>query len=127
MRASSIALQRWLLAWIGFILVWSMTFLVYWVNHEATLVAIAEFFLPLLILPLITSAYGEVNTEGKRMLKVRKHSKMATCLHISINSWHSLNQLLSVLLLYKLFAQMKKNYLILPSNRSPPSLNSYSP
>ena len=71
LRQTSIALQRWLMAWVSFILVWAVSFLVYWVSHEATLLGIADFFLPILLLPLLTGAYGEVNYEGKRMLKVR--------------------------------------------------------
>lgn len=70
LRSTGLALQRWLVAWVIFILVWSSTFLVYWISHEAKLLDIAEFVLPILLLPLLCSAYGEVNNEGKRMILV---------------------------------------------------------
>ncbi|ELT90392.1 hypothetical protein CAPTEDRAFT_202268 [Capitella teleta] len=69
LRASSLALQRWLVAWVAFILIWSCTFLVWWINNEATLLSIAQFVFPILLLPVVCSVYGEVNLEGRRMLK----------------------------------------------------------
>ena len=56
-----------------YIIVWSVTFIVWWVKHEATFVGIGEFIIPILLLPIICSAYGEVNFEGQRMLKVSLH------------------------------------------------------
>ena len=73
LRASSQSLQRWLATWIMFIMVWSIMYLVFWIKNKATLYGIAEFLIPLLLLPLMCSAYGEVNNEGRRMLKVRRH------------------------------------------------------
>ncbi len=64
------ALQRWLLGVVMYIVTWSFTYMLYWVKHEATLLDIALFLIPILILPIVCSAYGEVNYEGKRMLRV---------------------------------------------------------
>ncbi|KAK2167153.1 hypothetical protein NP493_1289g00006 [Ridgeia piscesae] len=69
LRSTSMALQRWLVAWVFYILLWSGTFIVYWVSHDATLMEISQFILPILILPLVCSAYAEVNNEGIRMVK----------------------------------------------------------
>ncbi|KAK2153833.1 hypothetical protein LSH36_284g03009, partial [Paralvinella palmiformis] len=70
LRTTSIALQRWLIAWVCFILAWSLSFIVNWIHHEATMIEIAAFILPIMLLPLVCSAYGEVNMEGKRMVQV---------------------------------------------------------
>ena len=59
-----------------YIILWSFTYIIYWVKHEATLLGIAEFLIPILILPIVCSAYGEVNYEGKRMLRVCRHAKV---------------------------------------------------
>ncbi len=58
------------MAVIIFILVWSITFIIYWVKHPASMMGILEFIIPILILPIICSAYGEVNYEGRRMIRV---------------------------------------------------------
>ena len=51
-------------------LFWSGMYLVYWLKHTPTTLEAIEFVLPLLLLPLLCSAYAEVNNEGVRMLKV---------------------------------------------------------
>ena len=64
-------LQRWLASWITFVFIWDGYFIIYWTNHQASLVGILQFVMPLLLLLLVCSAYAEVNAEGQRLLKVR--------------------------------------------------------
>ena len=71
---SSLALQRWLTMWIVFILVWEAMFLIDLVSTEVSLVDIVQFVLTILIVPILLSAYGEVNYESKRMIRVRRRS-----------------------------------------------------
>ena len=73
LRTSSLVLQRWMVALVSFIILWNITYIIYWFSHPATLLGIAQFLLPLLLLPLVCAAYAEVNMEGKRMLKVKQH------------------------------------------------------
>ena len=72
LRFTSIALQRWLIAFLMYIILWSFTYIIYWVKHEASMMDIALFLIPILVLPIVCSAYGEVNYEGKRMLRVSR-------------------------------------------------------
>ena len=69
--ASSRLLQRWISSWITFVMLWCTLFIVYWIDHSATLHGILEFMLPLIVLGLLTSAYAEVNFEGERLIKVK--------------------------------------------------------
>ncbi|KAI0228275.1 hypothetical protein LSAT2_021254 [Lamellibrachia satsuma] len=69
LRTTSMALQRWLVAWVFYILLGSGSFIMYWVSHDATLMDISQFILPILLLPLVCSAFAEVNNEGIRMVK----------------------------------------------------------
>lgn len=49
---------------------WLAMNLIAWLNYEPKLIDLANVFLPLMLLPLISSAYAEVNQEGLRLLKV---------------------------------------------------------
>ncbi|XP_064652183.1 uncharacterized protein LOC135502918 isoform X2 [Lineus longissimus] len=69
LRTTSRIMQRWLASWITFIIFYDLTYIIYWLNHAATFIGIAEFIIPLLLLPLVCSAYAEVNFEGQRMLR----------------------------------------------------------
>ncbi|CAH1772979.1 unnamed protein product [Owenia fusiformis] len=69
LRATSLSLQRWLSSWVMFIMIWSINYIIFWISHEATLLGIIEFIIPLFLLPLIASAFAEVNMEGSRMLR----------------------------------------------------------
>lgn len=51
------------------VVVWLAMNLVLWLNYDPTLIDLANFFLPLALLPLLASAYAEVNQEGLRLLK----------------------------------------------------------
>ena len=66
---SSLALQRWLTMWIVFILFWAAMFLVQLSSTEASIVDIVQFVLFIVVVPLLCSAYGEVNYESKRMIR----------------------------------------------------------
>ena len=45
--------------------------MVYWLSHHASLYGVFMFILPLLLLPLFSSSYAEVNYEGGKVLPVR--------------------------------------------------------
>ncbi|KAK7502854.1 hypothetical protein BaRGS_00005803, partial [Batillaria attramentaria] len=61
-------LQRWLASWITFVVIWDGYFVIYWTSHQASLIGILEFIVPLILLLLLCSAYAEVNAEGQRLL-----------------------------------------------------------
>ncbi|XP_064597182.1 uncharacterized protein LOC135463710 [Liolophura sinensis] len=69
MRVTSMCLQRWLSSWIAFVVLWCANYIIYWTSHDATIIAIVEFIIPLLMIPLLASAYAEANTEGQRMIR----------------------------------------------------------
>lgn len=69
MRVTSLNLQRWLASWIVFIVVWCGNYIIFWMSNPPTLLGIAEFLLPLLLLLLISSAFAEANAEGQRMIR----------------------------------------------------------
>ena len=71
LRMSSMALQRWMMSVLALVVLWLAMNLIIWLNYEPTLIDMANFFLPLALLPLLASAYAEVNQEGLRVLKVR--------------------------------------------------------
>lgn len=60
-------LQRWLASWIAFVVIWDSCFIIYWTKHNASLLGIVEFMVPLFLLLLVSSAYAEVNAEGQRL------------------------------------------------------------
>jgi hypothetical protein len=70
MRLTSNCMQRWLASWVAFTLLWCGDYVLYWITHDANVLGIFEFFLPLLLLLLLCAAYAEVNGEGQRMLRV---------------------------------------------------------
>lgn len=69
LRATSLAMQRWLASWIGFVVLWSATYIIYWLSHTTTVIGMVEFAIPLTLLGLISSAFAEVNNEGKRFVQ----------------------------------------------------------
>ncbi|XP_013380973.1 uncharacterized protein LOC106152049 [Lingula anatina] len=69
LRATSLAMQRWLASWIFFITLWSANYVIYWLSHPATIAGILEVALPLCLLPLVCSAFAEVNNEATRLVK----------------------------------------------------------
>ena len=64
------ALQRWMVSVISLIIVWLTINVVMWLTTDPSLLDLANFFLPLALLPLLSSPYAEVNLEGARLLKV---------------------------------------------------------
>ncbi|XP_045115802.1 uncharacterized protein LOC123507183 isoform X1 [Portunus trituberculatus] len=69
LRMSSMALQRWMMSVLSLVVLWLGMNLIIWLNYEPTLIDMANLFLPLALLPLLASAYAEVNQEGLRVLK----------------------------------------------------------
>lgn len=54
---------------ISLVVIWLTMNLVMWLTYDPSLLDLANFFLPLALLPLLSSAYAEVNVEGARLLK----------------------------------------------------------
>ncbi|XP_064080856.1 uncharacterized protein LOC135197733 isoform X2 [Macrobrachium nipponense] len=69
LRMSSLALQRWVVSVVSLVIIWLTMNLVMWLTYDPSLLDLANFFLPLALLPLLSSAYAEVNLEGARLLK----------------------------------------------------------
>ena len=67
------AFQRWMCCVTVTVMFWTGIRLVYWLTHSPNLTDIAGFILPLLLLPLLSSAYAEVNYEGVKVLQVSSH------------------------------------------------------
>ena len=78
---SSLSLQRWLTMWVVFILVWQAVFLIELVQNDVQMEDIVQFVLTILIIPILLSAYGEVNYESKRMIRVSPPSLPPLPLH----------------------------------------------
>ena len=70
LRTTSMILQRWLATWIVLILFWSTYYLLYWIDHDATILDMIIFFVPLVLLPVLVSGPTEVNGEGHRVPRV---------------------------------------------------------
>ncbi|PSN55052.1 hypothetical protein C0J52_04144 [Blattella germanica] len=69
LRISSLALQRWMVSVMAMIIVWAAMNLVHWLSHDPKLYDVLNFLIPLMLLPLLCSAYSEVNNEGLRVAK----------------------------------------------------------
>ncbi|XP_072042621.1 uncharacterized protein [Amphiura filiformis] len=67
LRTTSKILQRWISTWIVLILFWSTYYLLYWIDHDATILDMIIFFVPLVLLPVLCSGPTEVNGEGQRV------------------------------------------------------------
>jgi hypothetical protein len=52
------------------VLFWSAVRIVYWLSHTPSLYGVLSLVLPLFVLPLLASAYAEVNYEGIVVLQV---------------------------------------------------------
>jgi len=63
-RLSSNAFQRWMCFVTVIVLFWSAIRIVYWLSHTPTLYGVFSLVLPLFVLPLLASAYAEVNYQG---------------------------------------------------------------
>ncbi|XP_071800202.1 uncharacterized protein [Asterias amurensis] len=70
LNTTSIVLQRWITSWIVLILLWSLYYLMYWIDHDATIADMIIFFIPPSLLPLLCSGPIEVNGEGERVSKM---------------------------------------------------------
>jgi len=68
-RLASVALQRWMSSIIGLITTWSAIRMVYWLSHTPTWSGVTMFAIPLLLLPLLSSSYAEVNYEGAKIIQ----------------------------------------------------------
>jgi len=63
-RLTSNAFQRWMCLVTMTVLFWSAIRIVYWLSHSPSLYGVLSLILPLSILPLLASAYAEVNYQG---------------------------------------------------------------
>ncbi|XP_069705630.1 uncharacterized protein [Periplaneta americana] len=75
LRISSMALQRWMVSVMALTIVWAAVNLVKWLSRDPHLYDVLNFFIPLLLLPLLCSAYSEVNNEGLRVPKCIRSSE----------------------------------------------------
>ena len=57
-------MQRWMCIVTTTVLFWSAIRIVYWLSHSPSLYGVLSLVLPLFILPLLASAYAEVNYQG---------------------------------------------------------------
>jgi len=68
-QLTSRAMQRWMCCMTICILFYTTIQIVYWFSHAPTLTGVLSFVCPLLILPLLASAYAEVNYEGQNLVQ----------------------------------------------------------
>jgi len=68
-QLTSRAMQRWMCCMTICILFYTTIQIVYWFSHAPTLTGVLSFVCPLLILPLLASAYAEVNYEGNNLVQ----------------------------------------------------------
>ncbi|XP_067010643.2 uncharacterized protein [Anabrus simplex] len=69
LRVSSLALQRWMISVVSLTVVWATVNLAVWLSHPPKVYEVLNFAVPLLLLPLLCSAYAEVNNEGVQAVK----------------------------------------------------------
>ncbi|CAG0920961.1 unnamed protein product [Notodromas monacha] len=69
LHVSSLMFQQWLMSVIGLTICWTGIHLVYWLRHSPSVYQLGELFIPVLLLPLLTSNYAQVNTEACRMIR----------------------------------------------------------
>ena len=69
-RLTSNAFQRWMCLVTMTVLFWSAIRIVYWLSHSPSLYGVLSLILPLSILPLLASAYAEVNYQGIQVFQV---------------------------------------------------------
>ncbi|GFO01871.1 60 kda ss-a/ro ribonucleoprotein [Plakobranchus ocellatus] len=67
--STSRILQRWVATTITFVMVWSTLLIIYWTTHDTDYISFFEFFVPLFILYLLTSAYADANSEASSIIK----------------------------------------------------------
>ncbi|XP_038057028.1 uncharacterized protein LOC119728741 isoform X1 [Patiria miniata] len=84
LNTTSAILQRWITCWIILILLWSLYYLMYWIDHDASILDMIIFFIPLFLLPLLCSGPIEVNGEGERVAKMicPTHERMEVIMFI---------------------------------------------
>lgn len=63
-RLVSLAFQKWMGSLVGMISAWSAIRCAYWFDFAPTWYGIFMFILPLFVIPVLSSAYAEVNYEG---------------------------------------------------------------
>jgi len=68
-QLTSRAMQRWMCCMTLCILFHTTMQIVYWFSHTPAFTGVLSFVCPLLILPLLASAYAEVNYEGQNLVQ----------------------------------------------------------
>jgi len=63
-RLISLAFQKWMGSIVGMVSTWSAIRCAYWFSNPPTWYGIFMFIIPLFIIPVLASAYAEVNYEG---------------------------------------------------------------
>ena len=68
-RLVSVALQRWMSTLVGLVCAWTAIRLAHWLSHTPTWYGVLMLIMPLLLLPLLSSSYAEVNYEGMKAVQ----------------------------------------------------------
>jgi len=68
-RLVSVKLQRWMSTIIGLVCAWTAIRLGHWISHTPTWYGVLMLIMPLVLIPLLTSSYAEVNYEGAKAVQ----------------------------------------------------------
>jgi len=68
-RLVSVKLQRWMSTIIGLVCAWTAIRLAHWISHTPTWYGVLMLLMPLVLIPLLTSSYAEVNYEGAKAVQ----------------------------------------------------------
>ena len=68
-RLVSVKLQRWMSTIIGLVCAWTAIRLGHWISHTPTWYGVLMLIMPLILIPLLTSSYAEVNYEGAKAVQ----------------------------------------------------------
>ena len=68
-RMISVKLQRWMSTIMGLVSAWTAIRLAHWLSHTPTWYGVLMLIMPLILIPLLTSSYAEVNYEGGKVIQ----------------------------------------------------------
>ena len=68
-RLVSVKLQRWMSTIVLLICAWTAIRLAHWLSHTPTWYGVLMLIMPLVLIPLLTSSYAEVNYEGAKVVQ----------------------------------------------------------
>jgi hypothetical protein len=68
-RLVSVKLQRWMSTIVLLVCAWTAIRLAHWLSHTPTWYGVLMLIMPLVLIPLLTSSYAEVNYEGAKIVQ----------------------------------------------------------